>query len=102
MKKTASLLSALIFSLSLMMPNLMWADGGKHMGEGSSEKMDKSSHGEYKDKKHSKDYKDGKGHMKEGSAGKKEYDNRTNHKKVEEGSKNGKEMASPAPKKEGS
>ena len=45
----------------------MWADDREHMEEGSGKKMDKSSHGEYKDKKHSKEYKDGKGHMKEGS-----------------------------------
>ena len=98
MKKTVPLLSALIFSLSLMIPSLMWADDGKHMEEGSK-KMDTSSH---KDKEHSKEYKDGKGSMKEGSAGKEEYDKSAEHKKMEEGSKDGKKMAAPAPKKEGS
>ena len=100
MKKTITLLSALIFSLALMVPSLIWADDGKHMGEGSGGKMDKSSK-EYKDTmKHSKEYKDGEGHMKEGSDAKKEYDKSADHKKMEEGSKDGKKMA--APKKEGS
>ncbi len=98
MKKTVTLLSALIFSLSLMIPSLMWADDGKHMEEGSK-KMDKSSH---QDKEHSKEYKDGKGHMKEASAGKEMPDKKADHKKMEEGSKDGKKMKMTAPKKEGS
>jgi hypothetical protein len=102
MKKTAILLSALIFSLALVLPSLMWADDGKHMEEGSGKKVEKSSHGEYKDKKHSKEYKDGKGHMKEGSAGKEEYDKNADHKKIEEGSGMEKKMKTRAPKKEGS
>jgi len=102
MKKTITLVSALIFTLALMMPGLILADDGKHMEEGSAKKMDQSSHEEYKDKDHSKEYKDGKDHMKEGSAGKEEYDKSSDHKKMEEGSKDGKEMAAPAPKNEGS
>ena len=57
MKKTVILLSALIFSLALMIPSLMWADDGKYMEEGSGMKMDSSSL--VKDKEHSKDYKKG-------------------------------------------
>ena len=102
MKKTIILLSALIFSLALMMPSLMWADDGKHMEEGSGKKMGQSSHEEYKDEKHSKDYKDGKGHMKEGSDGKEMHDKKADHRKREEGSKDGKKMEMTAPKKEGS
>ena len=102
MKKTITLLSALIFSLALMIPSLMWADDGKHMEEGSGKKMDKSAHGQYKDEKHSKDYKEGKGHMKEGSDGKEMHDKKADHKKMEEGSKDGKKMEMTAPKKEGS
>ena len=102
MKKTVLLLSALIFSLALMIPSLMWADDGKHMEEGSGKKMNKSSHGEYKDEKHSKDYKDGKGNMKEGSAGKEMHDKKADHKKMEEGSKDGGKKEMTAPKKEGS
>lgn len=101
MKKTVILLSALIFSLALMIPSLMWADDGKHMEEGSGMKMDKSSE-EYKDKKHSKDGKNDKGHMKEVSAGKEVYDKSADHKKMEEGSKDGKEFKTAAPKREGS
>jgi hypothetical protein len=97
MKKTVTLLSALIFSLALMVPSLMWADG-KHMKEeGSGMKIDKSSH--EKDKKHSKDHKDGKGHMKAGDAGKEEYDKSADHKKMEEGSKDGKKMKMTTPRK---
>jgi hypothetical protein len=92
MKKTVRLLSALIFSLALMMPSLMWADDEKHMEEGSGKKMDKSSHA---DKKHSEEYKKGKGH-------KKGHDKSADHKKMEEGSKDGKKMKTAAPKKEGS
>jgi hypothetical protein len=102
MKKTIILLSALIFSLALVIPGLMWADDGKHMEEGSGKKMGQSSHGEYKDKKHSKEYKDGKGHMKEGSAGKEEYDKNAEHKKMEDGSGMKKKTGMTAPKKEGS
>ena len=102
MKKTVLLLSALIFSLALMVPSLMWADNMKHMEEGSGKKMHKPSHGDYKDKDHSKEYKDGKGHMKEGSAGKEMHDKKADHKKMEEGSKDGKKMEMSAPKKEGS
>ncbi len=102
MKKTITLLSALIFSLTLMIPSLMWADKGMHMEEGSGKKMGKSSHGEYKDEKHSMDYKDGKGHMKEGSDGKKMREQKTDHKKMEEGSGMKKRMGMSAPKKEGS
>lgn len=102
MKKTAILLSALIFSLALMIPSMMWADDGKHMEEGSGMKMDKSSHEDYKDKKHSKEYKEGKGHMKEGSARKEEYEKNADHKKMEEGSGTEKKMKMSAPKKEGS
>ncbi len=102
MKKTVILLSALIFSLALMIPSLMWADDGKHMEEGSGMKMDKSSHEEFKDKKHSKDYKDGKGHMKEVSAGAEEYDKSADHKKMEEGSGTDQKMKMTAPRKEGS
>jgi hypothetical protein len=91
----------MIFSLALIIPSLMWADDGKHMEEGSGMKMDKSSHGE-KDKKHSEDYKDGTGHMKEVSTGKEEYDKSADHGKMEEGSKDGKEMKTAAPMKEGS
>ncbi len=100
MKKTVILLSALIFSLALMIPSLMWADDGKHMEEGSGAKMDMSSHED--DKKHSKDNKDGKGHMKEVGAGKEEYDKSADHRKMEEGSQDGKEMKTAAPKREGS
>ena len=96
MKKTITLLSVLIFSLALMIPSLVLADDGKHMEEGS--KADKASHGEYKDKKHSKGE---KGH-KEGSAAKEEHDKSADHKKMEEGSKDGEKMKSPAPKREGS
>jgi len=99
MKKAITQLSALIFSLALMVPSLMWADDGKHMEEGSGMKMNESSH---QDKKHSKEYKDAKGHMKEVSAGKEEYDKSADHIKMEEGSKDGKKMAAPAPKREGS
>ena len=99
MKKAITLLSALIFSLALMIPSLMWADDGKHMEEGSGMKMNESS---LKDKKHSKEYKDAKGHMEEGSAGKKEYDKNADHKKMEEGSKDGEQMKISSPKKEGS
>jgi len=102
MKKTIVLLSALIFSLALMIPGLMWADDGKHMEEGSGKKMDPSAHGELKDKMHSKEYKDGKGHMKEVSAGKEEYDKNAEHKKMEEGSGMKKRTEMTAPKKEGS
>ena len=91
MKKTVLLLSALIFSLSLVIPSLMLADRN-HMEEGSGKKMDKSSHGEYKDGKHTKDYKDGKGHMKEGSSDKMEYNKNADHKKMEEGSGMGQKM----------
>jgi hypothetical protein len=94
MNKTITLFSALIFSLALMVPSLVLADDAKHMEEGS--KADKSSHGEYKDEKHSKDE---KGHN-EGSAAKEEHDKSADHKKMEEGSKDDKKMA--APKKEGS
>jgi hypothetical protein len=101
MKKTVILLSALIFSLALMIPSLMWADDGKHMEEGSGMKMDKSS-AEYK-KKHSKEYKDAKGRMKEeGSAVKEEYDKSADHKKMEEGSGMEKKMRMKARQKEGS
>lgn len=96
MKKTVTLLSALIFSLALMVPSLIWADDGKHMEEGS--KADKSSHGEYKDKKHSKGE---KGH-KEGSDYKEGHDEKAEHKNMEEGGKDGEKMKSHAPKKEGS
>jgi len=89
MKKVTSLLSALIFSFALMIPSLMWADDGKHMEEGSGGKADKSSHGEYKDKKHSK------GDMKKG------HDKSADHKKKEEGSKDDKKKEDAA-KKEGS
>lgn len=100
MKKTVPLLSALIFSIALIIPSQMWADDGKHMEEGSGMKMDKSS-AEYKKKQ--KEYKDAKGHMKEeGSAAKEEYDKSADHKKMEEGSKDGKKMKSAAPKREGS
>ena len=102
MKKTVLLLSALIFSLALMIPSLMWADDGKHMEEGSGMKMGKSSHEEYKDEKHSKDYKDGRGHMEEGSAGKEMHDKKADHEKIEESSKDGKKMKMTAPKREGS
>ena len=102
MKKTVPLLSALIFSLALMVPGLMWADKMKHMEEGSGKKMDKSAHGEYKDKDHSKEYKDSKGHMKEGSAGKEMHDKKADHKKMEEGSRDGKKMEMTDSKKEGS
>jgi hypothetical protein len=92
MKKTVALLAALVFSLALTIPSLMWADDGKHMEEGSGGKADKSSHGEYKDKGHAK----GKKHdMKDG------HDKSDGHKKMEEGSKDGKEKAE-ARKKEGS
>jgi hypothetical protein len=91
MKKTVTLLSALIFSLALMVPSLMWADDGKHMEEGSK-KTDKSSHGEYKDKEHAKGE---KCDMKDG------HDKSADHKKMEEGSKDGQKKAA-APKKEGS
>jgi hypothetical protein len=91
MKKAITLLSALTFSLALMIPSLMWADDGKHMEEGSK-KTDISSE-EYKDKKHAKGE---KCDMKEG------HDKSADHKKMEEGSKDGKKMAAPAPKKEGS
>jgi hypothetical protein len=94
MKKIVRLLSALIFSLALVIPSLMWADDDKHMEEGSGKKMDKSSH-EYKDKKHSGEYKDGKGH-------KKGHDKSADHKRMEEGSKDGEKMKTAAPKKEGS
>ena len=102
MKKTITLLSALIFSLALMVPSLMWADDGKHMEEGSGKKMHQSGHGDYKDKQHSKEYKEGKGHMKEGSDGKQMHDKKADHKKMEEGSKDGKKKEMSAPKREGS
>jgi len=102
MKKTVALLSALIFSLALMIPSLMWADDMKHMEEGSGGKMDKSSK-EYKDKMmHSKEYKDGKGHMKEGSDAKEKYDKSADHKKMEEGSKEAEKMKMKARQREGS
>ncbi len=100
MKKTVLLLSALIFSLALMIPSLMWADDGKHMEEGSGAKMEQSSH--EKDKIRSKDFKDGEGHMKGVSASKEEYDKSADHRKMEEGSQDGKEMKTAVPKREGS
>ncbi|MDH5762835.1 MAG: hypothetical protein OEZ51_07630 [Nitrospinota bacterium] len=99
MKKTAVLSSILIFSFVLAVSGLAWADDAKHMEEGSGGKMDQSSHGEYKDKKHSQD---DKGHMEEGSAGKKDHDDSADHKKEEEGSKDGQEMKTTPPKREGS
>lgn len=80
----------------------MWADKGKHMEEGSGKKMHSSSHGDYKDKKHSEGYKEGKGHMGEGSGKKEMHDKKADHKMMEEGSKDGKKMGMGAPKKEGS
>lgn len=74
----------------------------KHMEEGSGKKMGKSSHGEYKDKNHSKEYKGGKGHRKEGSDSKEMHDKKAGHEKMEEGSKDGKKKEMSAPKKEGS
>ena len=64
--------------------------------------MGKSSHGEYKDKNHSKEYKGGKGHRKEGSDSKEMHDKKAGHEKMEEGSKDGKKKEMSAPKKEGS
>lgn len=102
MKKTVLLLSALFFSFALVIPSLMWADDMKHMEEDSGKKMDKTSHGEYKDKKQSKEYKHGEGHRKEGSDGKEMHDKKADHGKMEEGSKDGKQKEMSAPKKEGS
>jgi len=84
MKKTITLLSALLFSLALMIPSLIWADNMKHMDEGSGKKMmDKSSHGKHKDKMSS---------MEEGSGTKEMYDKNADHKKMEEGSGMGQKM----------
>ncbi len=87
MKKAITLLSALIFSIALMIPSLMLADDGKHMEEGSGGKEDKSSHGEYKDKEHAEGKKSDM--KKEGSDAKKNHDESAEHKKKEEGSKEG-------------
>ena len=102
MNKTITLLSALFFSLALAMPNMIRADDGKHMEEGSGKKMGQSSHGEYKDKKHSKEYKEGKGHMREGSGDKEMHDKKADHRKMEEGSGMKKKDGMTSTKKEGS
>lgn len=102
MKKTVGFVSALIFSLTLMLPSLMWADDGKHMEEGSGMKMDKSSHEGYEDKKHAEDYQEGEVRMKEGSARKEPHDKNADHKKMEEGSGMDKTMEMSAPRNEGS
>ncbi len=101
MKKTVLTLSALIFSLALMIPSLMWADDGKHMEEGSGMKMDKSSLGEYKDEKHSQEYKDAENRMKEGSARKEELEKSADQKKMEAREAE-KRMIMTVPKREGS
>ena len=108
MKKAVILLSAMIFSLALMIPSLMWADDGKHRGEGSGMKTtipsqeERSASKEYKDKKHSKEYDGKKSHLKEGSAEKQSHVQNTNRREMKERSGTNKKMKTAAPRREGS
>ncbi len=112
MKKSIIVLSALTFLLTLAASNLTWADRG-HLEEGSGMKTSKTSHEEgigsgtdpkdYKDKKHSGDYKSQKvGHMEEGSGGMPPQDQQSGQMKMKDGSGAGQEMKTSAPMREGS
>ena len=111
MKKSTIVLSALTFLLAITVSSLTWADRG-HMEEGSDMKTSKPAQEEgsetvtdqeYKDKKHSKDYKvDQAAHMEEGSGGMKSQDQHSGAMKMDKGSGSSKEMKSSAPMREGS
>ena len=112
MKKSTIVLSTLTFLLAITVSSLTWADRG-HMEEGSDMKTSQPAqeegsgtgmdNKEYKDKKHSKDYKaDKAAHMEEGSGGMKSQDQHSDAMTMDKGSGSDKAMKSSAPMREGS
>lgn len=113
MKKLIIVLSASTFLLALAASNLTWADRGQMMEEGSGMKTSKTSHEEgmgsgmdpkdYKDEKHSKDYKSQKAsHLEEGSGGMPLQGQQSGQMKMKESRGPGQEMKTSAPMREGS
>jgi len=106
MKKSVIVLSALIFSLALVISGLAWADDGR-MEEGSGLKTKNPAHEkasdskEYKDNKYSEEYQSGKaGYIEEGSGGLKPLEKKSDHKKLKATAP--KKMKTTAPMREGS
>lgn len=107
MKKSVIVLSALIFSLALVISGLAWADDGRRE-EGSGLKTKNPAHEkasdskEYKDNKYSEEYQSGKaGYIEEGSGGLKPLEKKSDHKKMKAVTAP-KKMKTTAPMREGS